>query len=43
MTGISKSHLNYIEKGEKEPSLSMAVRMAQELNIKIDELYRVIP
>ena len=43
MTGISKSHLNYIEKGEKEPSLSMAVRMAQALNIKIDELYRVIP
>ena len=43
MTGISKSHLNYIEKGEKEPSLSMAVRIAQVLNIKIDELYRVIP
>lgn len=43
MTGISKSHLNYIEKGEKEPSLSMAVRIAQALNIKIDELYRVIP
>ena len=43
MTGISKSHLNYIEKGEKEPSLSMAVRIAQALNIKIEELYRVIP
>ena len=42
MTGISKSHLNYIEKGEKEPSLSMAVRIAQALNIKIEELYRVI-
>ena len=43
MTGISKSHLNYIEKGEKEPSLSMAVRIAQALNIKIEELYKVIP
>lgn len=43
MTGISKSHLNYIEKGEKEPSLSMAVRIAQSLNIKIEELYRIIP
>ena len=43
MTGISKSHLNYIEKGEKEPSLSMAVRIAQVLNIKIEELYKVMP
>lgn len=43
MTGISKSHLNYIEKNEKEPSLSVAVRIAQGLNIKIEELYKVIP
>lgn len=43
MTGISRSHLNYIEKNEKEPSLSMAVRIAQALNVKIDELYKVIP
>lgn len=43
MTGISSSHLNYIEKNEKEPSLSMAVRIAQKLNIKIEELYKIIP
>lgn len=43
MTGISSSHLNYIEKNEKEPSLSMAVRIAQALNVKIDELYRIVP
>ena len=43
MTGISSSHLNYIEKNEKEPSLSMAVRIAQALNIKIDELYKIVP
>ena len=43
MTGISRSHLNYIEKNEKEPSLSMAVRIAQVLNIKIEELYRIAP
>lgn len=42
ITGISISHLNYIEKNEKEPSLSMAVRIAQSLNIKIEELYNVI-
>lgn len=43
MTGISKSHLNYIEKNEKEPSLSMAIIIAQALNIKIEDLYRVAP
>jgi len=42
-TGISTSHLNYIEKNEKEPSLSMAVRIAQALDIKVEELYKVIP
>lgn len=42
-TGISTSHLNYIEKNEKEPSLSIAVRIAQALNIKLEELYKVIP
>lgn len=43
MTGISSSHLNYIENNEKEPSLLMAIRIAQALNIKIDELYKVLP
>lgn len=43
LTGISSSHLNYIEKNEREPSLSVAVRIAQVLNIKIEELYKVIP
>ena len=43
MTGISKSHLNYIEKNEKEPSLSIAIIIAQTLNIKIEELYRIAP
>jgi len=42
MTGISSSHLNYIEKNEKEPSLSVAIMIAQALNIKIDDLYKVI-
>lgn len=43
MTGISKSHLNYIEKNEKEPSLSMAVRIAQALNVNIEKIYKIIP
>lgn len=41
-TGISKSHLNYIEKGEKEPSLSMIIRIAIALNIDEKELYKVV-
>lgn len=43
MTGISKSHLNYIEKNEKEPSLSIAIIIAQALNIRIEDLYRIAP
>ena len=43
MTGISSSHLNYIENNEKEPSLSMTVRIARSLKIKIDKFYKVIP
>lgn len=42
MTGLSSSHLNYIEKNEREPTISVLVRIAQALNIKIDDLYKVI-
>lgn len=43
LTGISSSHLNYIERNEKEPSLSMAIIIAQALNIDIKELYKIVP
>nr|DAS24453.1 MAG TPA: helix-turn-helix domain protein [Caudoviricetes sp.] len=42
-TGISSSHLNYIERNEKEPSLSNAIIIAQALNVDIKELYRIVP
>ena len=42
MTGISTSHLNYIERGEKEPSISMLCRIAIALKVNIEELYRII-
>ncbi len=41
MTGISKSHLNYIEKQEKEPTLSVIIRIAKALNIEEKDLYRI--
>lgn len=41
MTGISSSHLNYIENNEKEPSLSVMVRIAQALSVNITELYKI--
>ena len=42
LTGISTSHLNYIEKNEKEPTISVLVRIATALNVKIEELYKII-
>lgn len=41
LTGVSKSHLNYIERGEREPSLSTIIRIAVALNIDEKELYEV--
>lgn len=42
MTGISTSHLNYIERQVKEPSISMLCRIAIALKVDIKELYRVV-
>lgn len=43
LTGISTSHLNYIEKNEKEPTISVLVRISIALNVRLDELYKIIP
>lgn len=42
ITGVSSSHLNYIEKNEKEPTLAVMVMIAQGLNMDIKELYKVV-
>ena len=42
MTGISTSHLNYIERQVKEPSISMLCRISIALKVDIKELYRVV-
>lgn len=41
-TGISTSHLNYIERGVREPTISMLCRIAIALKVDVKELYRVI-
>lgn len=40
-TGISTTHINDIENNIKEPSISMLVRIAKALDLKIEDLYRV--
>ena len=41
MTGISKSHLNNIELNDKEPTISVLVKIARALEVDIKELYKV--
>ena len=41
-TGVSKTHINDIENGLKEPGLSVLVRLAKALDVQVTELYRVI-
>lgn len=40
-TGISKTHINDIENNLKEPSLSIMVRIAKALDVKMEDLYKV--
>jgi putative transcriptional regulator len=37
--GISASYLNRIEKGTKDPSLRLAIRIAHALGVKLDDLF----
>lgn len=40
-SGISKSHLSYIERQEKEPTITVLIKIAKALNIDIEDLYEV--
>lgn len=42
ITKVSKSHLNYIERGLKEPTLSVLIKIAVALEVDERELYEVI-
>ncbi|MCI8620298.1 MAG: helix-turn-helix transcriptional regulator [Clostridia bacterium] len=41
ITGISKSHISNIERGEKEPSISIIIRIALALHVDEKELYKI--
>ena len=41
-TGISKTHINDVENGLKEPGLSIMVSLAKALDVQITDLYKVI-
>lgn len=41
LTDISKSHLSNIERGEKEPSLSILIRIALALRVDEKKLYDI--
>lgn len=38
---VSKAHLSYIERNEKEPSISVLVKISKVLNVEVKELYKV--
>ena len=38
---ISKSHLSNVERGEKEPSISILIRIALVLKVDEKELYKI--
>ena len=39
LTGISKAHLSYIERNEKEPTISILCMIAKVLNVSILDLF----
>lgn len=41
-SGVSNSHLSDIENGKKEPGFFIMARIAKALDVKTDDLYRLI-
>lgn len=39
LSGISASHIGYIENGERQPTLLVMCKLADALKVPIDELY----
>ena len=39
LSGISASHIGYIENGERQPTLLVMCKLAEALKVSINELY----
>ena len=39
LSGVSASHIGYIENGEREPTVSILCKIAKALNVSILELF----
>ncbi len=40
LSGVSASHIGYIENGERQPTLLTMCRLAEALKVDIKELYK---
>ena len=40
LSGVSASHIGYIENGEREPTVSVLCRLAKALDVSILELFK---
>lgn len=40
-SNVSKAHLSYIERNEKEPSISVLVKISKALSVEVKDLYKV--
>lgn len=40
-SGVSKTHINDIENGYKQPSLEIVIKLSKALNVPIQSLYKV--
>lgn len=40
LSGVSASHIGYIENGEREPTVSVLCRLAKAFNVSILDLFK---
>ncbi len=40
ISGVSSSHIGYLENGEREPTISVLCKLAKALNVDIKDLFK---
>lgn len=40
LSGVSSSHIGYLENGEREPTISVLCKLAKALNVDIKDLFK---